>query len=154
MKLLALLPLTAYANNNCDAPPSMPKGQWICPSLNQWNNGDVCRIEGDGCSGTIRCNRGRWRGKTSSMCPKDCPGQPSNPKSGGHWECYRHWSDCQLVTYDGFTCTTAAVCNTRKGRWTGKTNCRYTDPMPGDPPPARPGGEYQCATRPGRCVLR
>ena len=47
----------------CDAPPDLGKGQWSCTNEYYWDQGDICTISNDGCSGSVRCSKGNWKGK-------------------------------------------------------------------------------------------
>ena len=115
--------IATLAAKNCNAPPDLGKGVWNCPSEVFWNHGDVCRISGDDCNGTVKCWKSNWKGNTSKFCPKDCQGYPKQPAFGGSFECAdeRDWRTCELKVWDGFKCSSSVKCNTQKGAWTGKT---------------------------------
>ena len=100
--LISIFGAVLSASKTCNAPPDLEKGQWNCTNENSWNQGDICTISNDGCSGSVKCSKGNWKGKYTRFCPKDCEGKPKDPGFGGNFECENN--SCKLTPWDGFKC--------------------------------------------------
>jgi len=160
MKQMAFLPVFASAlkvRPTCDSPPELISGAvWNCndeagQSVSApFNHSDSCHIHGAGCHGYKVCFKGNWKGKPK--CPKNCESTPPQPSYGGLWSCSGHdHSTCSFTEDQDFTCKGRVVCNTIKGKWRGRTKCKYVGAARPQPDP-RPNGDYDCRTN-SKCIF-